>query len=85
MGNSKILIVAYEFYPTNTGGSHRPFRIANFLKQNGIEPIVISGKDQNLEQNFDPSLESILSESNLDCTQIPLKKEGRWSKISKSY
>jgi hypothetical protein len=37
-----ILIIAFHFPPENTGGSKRPFRIANHLKHHGYRPIVVS-------------------------------------------
>lgn len=80
-----VLIIAYEFYPTNSGGSHRPFRIANFLKQHNITPFIIAADDDELKSKHDDSLAKALQEADLHPVLVPLKPENWYSKISKSY
>lgn len=38
----KVLLIAYEFPPYNSGGSHRPFKQALELQRRGIKPIVLT-------------------------------------------
>lgn len=80
-----IVIIAYEFYPTNSGGSHRPFRIAQFLKNQNYNPIVLSSLDASLREKEDTSLKKLLDDSHLDVRYLPIKPEDIFSKVSKSY
>ncbi|MBX2977781.1 MAG: glycosyltransferase family 4 protein [Flavobacteriales bacterium] len=38
----KVLLIAFEFPPCNSGGSHRPFKQALELQRRGIKPIVLT-------------------------------------------
>lgn len=38
----KVLLIAFEFPPYNSGGSHRPFKQALELQRRGIQPIVLT-------------------------------------------
>ena len=39
----KFLLIAYYFPPLNSGGTKRPFQIANYLKKNGHQVTVLTG------------------------------------------
>ena len=52
-----VLMLAYEFPPLNSGGSHRPYKFAKHLSQFGIQPIVITPKTTaHKKKNIDKSL-----------------------------
>lgn len=53
---SRILIVAYEFPPLNTGGTMRPVRMANYFAEQGIKTCVIAGDPSTYEGHIDSSL-----------------------------
>lgn len=80
-----IILIAYEFYPTNTGGSHRPFRIASFLKNNGYNPIVITADDDALKSKEDPSLQLLLNNIKITTFKTTLRKENWWTKLTEKY
>jgi hypothetical protein len=80
-----VLIVAYEFYPFNTGGSHRPFRLACFLKKEGYEPVVVTADDADLEPTRDPSLNSCLEHERIEVIRIPSRRRGGLSRLSDTY
>ena len=37
-----ILFLVYEFPPLNSGGSHRPFKFVKYLKEYGLNPVVVT-------------------------------------------
>lgn len=80
-----IVIVAYEFYPLNTGGTHRPFRMAKFLKKNGYEPIVITADDAAFEGNYDSSLQSTLDREGIEVVRVGVQKRNIFSDLSDRY
>ena len=80
-----VLIVAYEFYPFNTGGSHRPFRLARFLKKEGYQPVVITASDADLEPTRDPSLESCLEREQIELIRVPSRRRRRIGRLRDTY
>ncbi len=38
----RVCLIAYDFPPLNSGGSHRPLRFCRYLEENGIEPVVFT-------------------------------------------
>ncbi len=78
-----VIIIAYEFYPINSGGSHRPYRMAKYFKENNINPIIITAQDDVLQSKYDESLE--YKNKGFEIYKTPLEKEGGYSKISKRY
>lgn len=66
-----IIFIAYEFPPTNTGGSHRPFRIVKYLSQSNIYPIIITPnlKDRN---SFE-----IIEEKGFKVIRTPYKSQSK--------
>ena len=66
-----VLVVAFEFPPLNSGGSHRPYKFVKYLSEFGINPIVITPRlDTNSKLNIDnsividPSIKVIYTELN---------------------
>lgn len=80
-----VLIVAYEFYPVNTGGSHRPYRMAKFLKENGYSPIIVSVDDKEQDSAMDTSLGILLEDSGFEVIRTPITSSGWRTNLSKSY
>lgn len=80
-----VLVIAYEFYPFNTGGSHRPFRLALSLKQNGYEPVVITASDTAFQATYDSSLEETVSSNAIDVIRIAPKRRGMLDSLSDAY
>lgn len=80
-----VLIIAYEFYPFNTGGSHRPFRLARFLKQRGYEPIVIAAEDAALRGNYDSSLATTLEHEKIEVVRIATRSRSVLGRLSDTY
>jgi hypothetical protein len=37
-----VLFIAFEFPPTNSGGSHRPYRFVKHMKKLGVNPVVVT-------------------------------------------
>jgi hypothetical protein len=50
MQHNKILFIAFEFPPVNSGGSHRPFKLANAIANKGWQAIVLTA-DNNSSPN----------------------------------
>lgn len=78
--NKNILIIAFEFPPTNSGGSHRPYKFALELLANGFHPIVISADIPN--SNLDTSIQIPEGITNI---RLPLKKALWFHKFYNSY
>ncbi|MDB4835083.1 hypothetical protein OAH12_00690 [Cyclobacteriaceae bacterium] len=79
---SRVLIVAPQFYPSNVGGSHRPFRMASFLS-NYHDVVVFTSS---IKENYDPSLEEKLKDVNFKIVSIAPKNESvRTTLYSKYY
>jgi glycosyltransferase involved in cell wall biosynthesis len=81
-----ILIIAYEFPPLNSGGSHRPFKFAKLLPKYGIHPIVITPELSALEgTNLDPGQLQNL-EHPIEIIRTPVKKLAAWQeKMASNY
>jgi len=81
-----ILIIAYEFPPLNSGGSHRPFKFAKLLPKFGINPIVITPEISTQKgANLDYSQLAKL-EQPLEIIRTPIKKLPNWrEKLAESY
>ncbi len=77
-----LLIIAHQFPPLNTGGSHRPFKFAKNLSNFGIQPYIITPKAElHTSSSLDDSLLSGLkSKLNIIRTDIEgEKRSDRWS------
>lgn len=81
----KILLIAHEFYPVNSGGSHRPFRMANHLHQNGFDVTVVSAVDEDLESKLDDSLKLKVTRSGINQLLVPIGEPDWYTNVSKSY
>src|SRR5574338_1242706 len=46
MQQNSILFIAYEFPPVNSGGSHRPFKLANAVAEKGWQPVVLTTENK---------------------------------------
>jgi hypothetical protein len=81
-----ILIIAYEFPPLNSGGSHRPYKFAKNLSQFGIEPIVITPKiTAHQDKNIDKSLMSELENCDFKIIHTEIAPPQKSDKISETY
>jgi hypothetical protein len=77
-----ILFLVYEFPPLNSGGSHRPYRFTKYLKEFGINPIVVTPEVSN--NQLDNSLLEELDDIKIIRTSVD--KSVRFENIfSKSY
>ena len=85
MTSRKVLIIAYEFYPMNTGGSHRPFRVAKFLKKHGIDPIVISAEVDRADPKYDRSLEEEVKSAGLEVIHVKIKPANSLTRLCDTY
>ncbi len=83
--SKRIVIVAYEFYPVNNGGSHRPFRMASYLLDQGYNPIVITVDDKDQLGLYDGSLEKRLNRTGIEVIRTPIKPPNLYTRISTSY
>ena len=73
--NSRVYIIAYEFYPLNTGGSHRPFRIAKYLSENKYDVEVLT-------TNYIKSEIDISLLSNLETAKFKITRISDYTKLS---
>lgn len=80
---ARILIISPEFYPENTGGSHRPFRMAQYFSKSH-DVIVLTKTLENLKK-YDLSLQQKLDNSNFRTIRASLKCENWYSKLSSKY
>ena len=77
-----ILLLAYEFPPLNSGGSHRPYRFAKHLQQFGINPVIVTPEVE--KSNSDDSLLKELN--NIKIVRTPVDKSVKFENIlSKNY
>lgn len=49
----KVLLIAYQFPPLNVGGSKRPLYFAKYLREYGIEPIVVTLDPEDYNKVYD--------------------------------
>ncbi|MBK9077237.1 MAG: glycosyltransferase [Flavobacteriales bacterium] len=80
-----VLLIAYEFPPLNSGGSHRPYRIASHLLRSGIRPIVVTPEASGHgEGNIDPSLGGD-SDERMTVVRTPLDPKGPTYDLHATY
>jgi len=72
-----LLMIAYQFPPQNSGGSHRPYRFAKYLKEFNINPVVITTQiDEDIQD--DSLVENI---ENIKVIRTSIKKRVFFEKI----
>ncbi len=79
--NKHILIIAYEFPPLNTGGAHRPYKMAKYLAQRGHKVTVVTQAVQG-DQKVD---NSIAIPDNITVLRAGTKKRGKKHAILSTY
>jgi len=83
MSEMNILFIAMEFIPLNLGGVFRPLRFVNGLKQNKINPIIITFDDnanlRKVQTKFDYDLLEKLNKD-IRVYRIPLDDIGKYYK-----
>ncbi len=78
-----LLMIAYEFPPLNSGGSHRPYKFAKWLSEFGINPIILTPKiEAHSGINIDSSFDNNLNFKVIRTEITPFKK---FDKIYESY
>ncbi len=81
---NKILIIAYEFPPLNSGGVHRIVRFMSMLKNQGKEVVLITADpaDYPRSEQFDPDSYKY---DQSEVIRVPLSPPSRFSKFENSY
>lgn len=59
----KVLIIAYDFPPTHTGGVYRPVKFAKYLPEFGWQPIILTVKNYPREFMDETLLDQLPSET----------------------
>lgn len=80
-----ILIIAFEFPPLNSGGSHRPFKFVKWLGAFDVKPIVITPEvAAHRGRNLDEGMLDQLDDS-VRIIRTPIQPAGRLDKLYESY
>ena len=82
MPDKSILFVAFEFPPVNTGGSHRPYKLANALSKKGWNPVVLTIEPESLLNGIKLD-NSLLNKVNPDIPVIrtALRSINLWDRV----
>ena len=77
-----ILFIAFEFPPANTGGSHRPYKLANSLYEKDWHPVVLTIKTEGSPKGTEPD-ESLSKKinPNIPVIRTELRPINWWDKI----
>ena len=66
-----IALISYDFYPINKGGTHRPFRMAQFLAEHGHKVYVCTKPISENDQDWDNSLARQLENALFEIVEVP--------------
>jgi glycosyltransferase involved in cell wall biosynthesis len=81
----KVLLIAFEFPPLNSGGAHRPYRQARELGKHGIRPYVVTTEVTAHEGGRpDPSMGTHQG-NGYDVVRTPIDPQKPWQRFHDRY